>query len=479
MNATPRITTQLLKPGLLTLALLSGHATAQSGDASNSNMVIGADTTTYLKAEGTLRVDGANNDDHLFAILPVAGTNWDFEIWTEGRWQNWGIQNLNLALEGTHIRGPHRDDVDPNPLPFITLSSTRIGTVDIRWGKKAVVSFGSSVDHNAGQSPHKDWYGLFYNPVALDADPDNGLPRRVSGWAGLIGMHRGHEAAPFDPGWETCGWSDRSGASAAFDPDTGTLTLAMAAIDIADRDGGRTRSIDPRYGDDPVLGVQTELVQLRLVGFDDVHGEHVFRGGELYSINPDTGLRFGGTLGEFRVSTTLDTESMGAWGAFQPIALVDPAEDADTSSAWADDFSRRAWLGEGLDEDGLARLRYPVLSLTTPLDLVEATDGFTRPALVPATILLTVARGQPEQCRADINGDGVVNTLDVLFFLNAWSERRPEGDFNEDGVVNTLDVLFFLNAWSERRPEGDFNEDGIVNTLDVLDFLNAWTAACE
>lgn len=51
-------------------------------------------------------------------------------------------------------------------------------------------------------------------------------------------------------------------------------------------------------------------------------------------------------------------------------------------------------------------------------------------------------------CRADFNGDGSINTLDVLAFLNAWSAGDPTADFNDDGTVNTLDVLAFLNSWS-------------------------------
>lgn len=51
-------------------------------------------------------------------------------------------------------------------------------------------------------------------------------------------------------------------------------------------------------------------------------------------------------------------------------------------------------------------------------------------------------------CAADFNGDGSVNTVDVLAFLNAWSAGDPRGDFNGDGAVNTIDVLAFLNAWS-------------------------------
>jgi hypothetical protein len=56
--------------------------------------------------------------------------------------------------------------------------------------------------------------------------------------------------------------------------------------------------------------------------------------------------------------------------------------------------------------------------------------------------------GVADTCLADFNGDGSVNTLDVLAFLNAWSAGDPAADFNGDGSINTLDVLAFLNAWS-------------------------------
>ncbi len=53
-----------------------------------------------------------------------------------------------------------------------------------------------------------------------------------------------------------------------------------------------------------------------------------------------------------------------------------------------------------------------------------------------------------ECCRVDINGDGLVNTQDVLAFLNLWSAGDSQADWNGDGTINTLDVLGFLNAYS-------------------------------
>ncbi len=69
-------------------------------------------------------------------------------------------------------------------------------------------------------------------------------------------------------------------------------------------------------------------------------------------------------------------------------------------------------------------------------------------------------------------------------FVDAWAAVQAAldmacvADFNGDGSVNTLDVLAFLNAWSAGDPSADINGDGAVNTLDVLAFLNLWGAGC-
>lgn len=58
-----------------------------------------------------------------------------------------------------------------------------------------------------------------------------------------------------------------------------------------------------------------------------------------------------------------------------------------------------------------------------------------------------VVRGFDPECEANYNADCVVNTQDVLAFLNDWVIGDPKADFNQDGTVNTLDVLSFLNRW--------------------------------
>jgi hypothetical protein len=51
-------------------------------------------------------------------------------------------------------------------------------------------------------------------------------------------------------------------------------------------------------------------------------------------------------------------------------------------------------------------------------------------------------------CAADFNGDGSVDTRDVIAFLNAWSAGDDSADSNGDGVVDTRDVILFLNLWT-------------------------------
>ncbi|HZW11279.1 MAG TPA: GC-type dockerin domain-anchored protein [Phycisphaerales bacterium] len=55
---------------------------------------------------------------------------------------------------------------------------------------------------------------------------------------------------------------------------------------------------------------------------------------------------------------------------------------------------------------------------------------------------------------------------------------RCRADFNRDSLVNTQDVLAFLNAWVKGDGRADYDHDGLVNTMDVLAFLNSFTAGC-
>lgn len=63
-------------------------------------------------------------------------------------------------------------------------------------------------------------------------------------------------------------------------------------------------------------------------------------------------------------------------------------------------------------------------------------------------LVVTGEVAMADECVADFNGDGVVNTQDVLVFLNAWNAGDSSADINGDGDVNSQDVLAFLNLWN-------------------------------
>ena len=73
----------------------------------------------------------------------------------------------------------------------------------------------------------------------------------------------------------------------------------------------------------------------------------------------------------------------------------------------------------------------------------------------------------------DVNGDGVVDTNDILAILSAWGQCKacPE-DLNGDGIVDTADLLQVLqNFGVSEDNDSDINSDGIVDQSDVLAIL--------
>ncbi|MDY7109936.1 MAG: hypothetical protein SYC29_14990 [Planctomycetota bacterium] len=58
-----------------------------------------------------------------------------------------------------------------------------------------------------------------------------------------------------------------------------------------------------------------------------------------------------------------------------------------------------------------------------------------------------IFRWTGDSCPADFDGDGVVNTADLLFLLGAWG--TPDGDVDGDGDTDTVDLLELLGAWGE------------------------------
>ena len=103
----------------------------------------------------------------------------------------------------------------------------------------------------------------------------------------------------------------------------------------------------------------------------------------------------------------------------------------------------------------------------------DAIDGTRRDFLTGLT-------GAEGGTRDPVTGDFLFSTFgggSRVFVVSGFDPFCP-ANYNADCVVNTQDVLDFLNDWVVSDPKADFNGDGSVNTLDFLAFLNRWVAGC-
>ena len=85
--------------------------------------------------------------------------------------------------------------------------------------------------------------------------------------------------------------------------------------------------------------------------------------------------------------------------------------------------------------------------VTLPEEVQSAANGLvnTEHAVlnVDGDIFLKVEMANP----ADLNGDGIVNVLDLILVAQAMGTDKPEADVNGDSVVNVFDLVFVANQF--------------------------------
>ena len=74
---------------------------------------------------------------------------------------------------------------------------------------------------------------------------------------------------------------------------------------------------------------------------------------------------------------------------------------------------------------------------------------------------------------ADVNGDGVVNILDLVVVAQAFGKDGLQGDVNEDGVVNVFDLVFVAGAIGDggAAPSAYSLDSSIISAADVERWL--------
>ena len=80
--------------------------------------------------------------------------------------------------------------------------------------------------------------------------------------------------------------------------------------------------------------------------------------------------------------------------------------------------------------------------------------------------------------------DNLVHTINYTMNVEmgnafTWTENEPDylvGDVNGDGILNVIDVVILVNlvlsGGDGGTPAGDINEDGILNVIDVVQLVN-------
>ncbi|MBK7403551.1 MAG: hypothetical protein IPJ41_02670 [Phycisphaerales bacterium] len=135
---------------------------------------------------------------------------------------------------------------------------------------------------------------------------------------------------------------------------------------------------------------------------------------------------------------------------------IDPSTGGLTPTGYSFDVGLQGTIGDVVEMNGFVFITdestsvdgiYGLYSFLLNPDgtLTQNGDILETPGTRPETM---VVWNPTPACPADFNGDGAVNTLDVLAYLNAWAAADGSADFDGDGSVNTLDVLAFLNAWA-------------------------------
>ena len=81
---------------------------------------------------------------------------------------------------------------------------------------------------------------------------------------------------------------------------------------------------------------------------------------------------------------------------------------------------------------------------------------------------------------AGLAPDDVRDIFDHLRTAPFDSQRAMPGGGDALGaVLDTLDVLEFLGAWIDGDERTDIDGDGDVNSSDVIAFLNVWSRGCS
>lgn len=110
-----------------------------------------------------------------------------------------------------------------------------------------------------------------------------------------------------------------------------------------------------------------------------------------------------------------------------------------------------------------------------PGDIVIVPADLTDDGLIDyGDVLKFFSRWDAGDPSVDLTGDGLVDWSDYLVFMNFYEAVSPPLiiDFAPDGVIDIRDLDAFMYYFEAFDRRADINGDGLIDYVDVLDFLN-------